>query len=136
MTRRVLSFLWHPLFMLALLVVATFTILINFATDSVDNPLAKVSIVTYLSTVLRMLFTPWSQWTVLGAGLIASFLGTAMLLALVIDPSLNRDTFSPGVWLWIVRSLLAVGGPLTLVGFILELRDRHVERNLIGKESQ
>jgi hypothetical protein len=149
-------FLRHPLVWIAVLIaatIATLTRVTELQQQGTFDPLMLLLMVTsytaaFVSVAVR---TPWRSWTILGAGLAATFLADALIWAYVFLTRVNAD----GEWAWshgpewlnathaafiphtavaliVIRALFVVGGVFVLVGLI---RDSIVDMRIRRSDS-
>lgn len=151
-----IAFLRHPIVVIVVLIAATILTLSRFTelqTKGSFDPLMLLLMVTsyaaaFVSVAVR---TPWRSWTILGAGLAATFLADALIWAYVFMTRVDAD----GEWGWthgpewlntvhvaflphaasaliLIRALFVVGGVFVLIGLI---RDGLVEMRLRRSDS-
>lgn len=132
--------LFHPLVILLVLIASVLIALLIPDEEQtkryVDSPMLTIISLAYLSAAIVMVSrTGWRLWTVLGAGLLATMLGDALLYAYILIPRLGIEVPFRPVWLEMIRACLVVGGPFVLAGLIREefrglqdRRDREVTR--------
>jgi hypothetical protein len=115
----------HPLALMFVTILTLMAMLIAFhqTTNNTFDAyiLIAVSIVFGLSALFMLLHTQWQKWTVLGSGLVATFLGDAFLYGILgTDDFFNISSALRGFILLNVRTLFVVGGTWILVGLLQE----------------
>lgn len=116
---------FHPLIVLVTLVTITLIALLRAGEAQTkhyfDPPMLAVISLAYFSAALMMMSrTGWRLWTVLGAGLLATILGDAVLYAYILAPRIGVELPFREERLALIRALLVIGGPFVIAGLIRE----------------
>lgn len=121
------TYLRHPL--LWLLALCTVAIVVLHALDvasianRIDPVILVVISISYGVSALSMLVrTGWRNWSILGAGLVATLIGDTVFWVLAL---LRAGGWTPAIdhrddTLDVTRALFAIGGPFVLVGLARE----------------
>lgn len=112
----------HPLFLLLIFTISLFLFLqVSDVEGTYDSKiLLFIGAVYLISSIFMVIQTRWDRWTVLSAGMFATFLGNALLYLATAVASLGHERWFMSGLLIAIRSLFVVGGVWVLSGIAQE----------------